>query len=62
MKKCAVVKDMEINKNDPKWIKHRIRNRHEVHKKQFFGLYEQLYYDFNQIRSMIGSQHYCNKK
>ncbi|KAM3134228.1 hypothetical protein pb186bvf_013648 [Paramecium bursaria] len=62
MKKCAVVKDMEINKNDPKWIKHRIRNRHEVHKKNFFGLYEQLYYDFNQIRSMIGQQHYCNKK
>lgn len=54
MKKCAVVKDMEINKNDPKWIKHRIRNRHEVHKKKFFGLYEQLYYDFNQIRAMIG--------
>jgi len=27
MKKCHVMRDMEFNKNDPKWVKLRIRNR-----------------------------------
>lgn len=38
MKKCAVLKDMEINKNDAKWITQRIRNRFEATKKPIFGL------------------------
>lgn len=27
MKKCHVMRDMEFNKHDPKWVKLRIRNR-----------------------------------
>lgn len=29
MKKCSILKDMEINKNDVKWLQLRIRNRFE---------------------------------
>ena len=42
MKKCAVLKDMEINKNDPKWITQRIRNRFEATKRPIFGLCKQF--------------------
>lgn len=29
MKKCSILKDMEVNKNDVKWIQLRIKNRFE---------------------------------
>ncbi|CAK93776.1 unnamed protein product (macronuclear) [Paramecium tetraurelia] len=42
MKKCSILKDMEINKNDIKWIQLRIRNRFELTKKPFYGLCKQF--------------------
>lgn len=42
MKKCSVIKEMELNKYDPKWIQLRIRNRFEPVKKVFYGLSKQF--------------------
>jgi hypothetical protein len=38
MKKCYVLRDMEYNKNDPKWIKLRMKNRYTQRKINYFGL------------------------
>jgi hypothetical protein len=42
MKKCYVLRDMEFNRDDPKWIKQRIRNRYEKQARKYFGLYIQI--------------------
>lgn len=42
MKKCSILKDMEINKNDVKWLQLRIRNRFEQQKKPYYGLCKQF--------------------
>ncbi|CAD8115295.1 unnamed protein product [Paramecium sonneborni] len=42
MKKSSILKDMEINRNDIKWIQLRIKNRFEQIKKPYYGLTKQF--------------------
>jgi dynein heavy chain len=53
MKKCYVIRDMEFNKHDPKWIKLRIRNRYTKSEIKYYGLYVQLQYNIWEYRESL---------
>jgi hypothetical protein len=61
MKKCFVLRDMEFNKHDPKWVKLRIRNRFIAQERQYFGLYVSLSNSMN-AKDQLPRLHYSAKR
>lgn len=61
MKKCFVIRDMEFNKHDPKWVKLRIRNRFVAPKRKHYGLYVQLQYQMRDYKDPLARAHYSSK-
>jgi|APCry1669189070_1035195.scaffolds.fasta_scaffold260698_1 hypothetical protein len=62
MKKCNVLRDMEFNKHDPKWVKLRIKNRYVRETKRYFGLCVLLHYNFWEPFDSLGKLHYSYHK
>lgn len=61
MKKCFVVRDMEFNKHDPKWVKLRIRNRFVPQVRKHYGLYVHLNYAMRDYKDPLSRNHYSSK-
>ena len=62
MKKCYVLREMEFNKHDPKWVKLRIKNRHSHRETKYFGLFVQLYYNIWEYKDSLQRLHYSSRK
>ena len=60
MKKCYVLKKMEDPANDQEWSRLRIRNRFEIHRRQYFGLIEQYEFGFQDVYEYLAKVHYCH--